>query len=878
VKHLQVLVTLLLLAPGCGDDAAGHGSGRDGGPDSGADDAGTAPLDASIPGARLDYELFENTRVMDADALAALAQVSEDQTLLTFSRSSEWLESLRTPNVILAGVSARTPGGLLRKVTSVERDGALVVVHTEPATVFHAFRRLDVEVEGPISGEQRALSDPDLDAIGGLGQALGKTLTLGGSALPIEVFDGDGNPDSGEDRVEAVGTMTATVTFHFWLKFDWQDKSVSEAFSDLGDLLEDVVGLFTGQASLAELLDLRTGFTLEGGLEAGLDLAGKSALAFEKVVPLAGYTITPPIVIGPLVFVPTVSLIGTVSGGITGELDLGFGAGASVGVGFEYDADHGVPEPITLGPEFTHQEPSATVSTLASTRAELKLTVNLQLYGLAGPYAALIAFANVDLDRTRDPCFELTSGLEAETGAQIGIFGHSLAAFTLFAIPLGDPLKLAEGDCAAPPEPPPTDAVITPWSRSYAETVWTTGTDDAFTNLERAHDGRLLVTGYGTKVVQKVDEAGEVAWARSFEQPDRATGLPGLDPQLALPTLDTGVLVATRQYVLIDLDAGGELQGATQIETDNNEDGFRAAKQIGGDVWLAGTYSQAVPSGLADRQAWLLLLDENGAVEQSWLWGSPDHREVVRAILPLQDGALLVGEGYNAGASRAFALRVNADGTLRWGKTIEGCAGGELILTAAIETDDGNLVLGGWFYATETRALLLRLSPDGSDLTPAWATETTIEPILGLEISAIKQLATGELRVAGTWATIGEDKVFVAGTDSIGRFAWLRWYGGSAPAAHPALHVTEQGGLLVGSSSSAVEPPDGGLWLFEVPMLDGAIDFAAASGVTSEPLTATSTSSCLMTPDADLDTTELELGMTSVVVEASTVTPAVHTQ
>lgn len=156
--------------------------------------------------------------------LAALAEVSEDQSLLTFARDSAWLQALDAPNVILAGVSEHTPGGLLRKVTSVERDGDRVLVHTDPATVFHAFRRLDVEIEAPVGGDARALDSSDLDAIGVARHALTKSVTLGDDSLQIVVFDGDGLP-SPDDRVEADAAMTATMTFHFWLKFDWQDKA-----------------------------------------------------------------------------------------------------------------------------------------------------------------------------------------------------------------------------------------------------------------------------------------------------------------------------------------------------------------------------------------------------------------------------------------------------------------------------------------------------------------------------------------------------------------------------------------------------------------------------------------------------------------------------
>jgi hypothetical protein len=81
----------------------------------------------------------------------------------------------------------------------------------------------------------------------------------------------------------------------------------------------------------------------------------------------------------------------------------------------------------------------------------------------------------------------------------------------------------------------------------------------------------------------------------------------------------------------------------------------------------------------------------------------------------------------------------------------------------------------------------------------------------------------------------------VARRDAIGRFAWLRRYGGATGSGPPTGFITEQGGLLVASSSTVLEPNPGGFWLFEVPTPNGLIDYAPTSGVATETLTASST-------------------------------------
>jgi hypothetical protein len=269
-------------------------------------------------------------------------------------------------------------------------------------------------------------------------------------------------------------------------------------------------------------------------------------------------------------------------------------------------------------------------------------------------------------------------------------------------------------------------------------------------------------------------------------------------------------------------------------------------------------------------------------VKSSWTWGVPDHDEVVRYVLPLEDGALLVGEAASSmvGGTRGFVMRVGQDGSILWAKDVVSCASDEPIVTTAVLTSDDKIIAGGWHYGAPTRAILFRLEPNGSDTAPAWATETTLPgEILGLEPHTILQLETGELRVVGRWArTSGNDEVFLAGTDSIGRFAWARWYGGDAEQGPPTARITTQGGVMIASTSSSLEPAPGGLWLFEVPTPNGVIDFAPGSGGATDALVFSSAPTCLMTPNASLTTTPLPVGLTSVEVLAHPVSPTTHGQ
>src|SRR5688572_24393308 len=89
----------------------------------------------------VEYELFETTKVLDDETRAALESVSADGRTLTFSTATAQLDAVEPPQVLLSQPTDVAPAGLLRQVVSIDRSGGRVVVDTDPATVFHAFRR-----------------------------------------------------------------------------------------------------------------------------------------------------------------------------------------------------------------------------------------------------------------------------------------------------------------------------------------------------------------------------------------------------------------------------------------------------------------------------------------------------------------------------------------------------------------------------------------------------------------------------------------------------------------------------------------------------------------------------------------------------------------
>ncbi len=97
--------------------------------------------------------LAPNAKVLDDNTMNNLSSISEDRMTLFFSTNTPYIDSLQTGDVIICGVTAATPRGMLRMVVSIEKrgDGA-IEVSTGPAALTDAFQELHLKGNIPSAG------------------------------------------------------------------------------------------------------------------------------------------------------------------------------------------------------------------------------------------------------------------------------------------------------------------------------------------------------------------------------------------------------------------------------------------------------------------------------------------------------------------------------------------------------------------------------------------------------------------------------------------------------------------------------------------------------------------------------------------------------
>ncbi len=814
---------------------------------------------------------FPSTMELGRNDLASLAPDPGDGTL-RFDAAPPALEHVAPGNVIVAGVSPGSPGGLLRVVLSVERNGPQLTLRTAAAPIQLAYAK--VHVRGTHATPLAAASASS--AI--------RPLTDFGTKKEFDfvLFDGDGDEETKNDQIAIDGEIGGGFDYDFMLDVDWGavDKLpeiVSDCISSIGDAILNGGSISCSIDSF--LPEAKVTFVVHPQVEANANVHGAALLGYEKEVELASQTL-PPILIGPLVFVPKAQITGKLMGGASGAFSTGVHGSAT------FVTSVTVSSKQTQTPEFRQPElesqdfgPNDTkVSLDAKARVGVAATLNLLLFDTAGPYATAEPYAEIDANVLEAPCWNLHAGIDAELGIKVTVPDLPVIGdITLvdFKAPTVNPLDLsiANGGCEPPPDadgdpvPPGSgpDAVhvamptYTPWSRTYASPVdgsyaQSPFDNEIFSDLERTIDDRFVRSGFGVATLTKFDEAGALTWARTLALDDGTA----LTPLRVRSATDATLFVVSSAegivpIVLTKVAQDGSVVGAQAFDVPSDVcsvDVTALAADGTGGAYVIGHCT-------GHPQSFVLHATATGASLR--LIGDIDGLRV-NVVEPIGDDVFVAGHA-SEGGDALYAFRIAADGSVVYANRYDGCMNApDAIPSAAIVGAQGEVTIAGSGGA-QRNGVLLRLRPDGSvgfASFPGFG--FGLGDVLVLD-SLVELPTTGYVAGGSTVSLIGPDPDDVPGTalvrfDSAGTIIYANRYtfgsaGTYAASSHVAVRLSDDGGVAVATLlADAAEPfsPSGRLWAFKPFIKDGAIDFVPGA-VTVTPL-AVSNLVCSMTASA----------------------------
>lgn len=309
---------------------------------------------------------------------------------------------LNPADVVAIGVGPTTPYGFLGKVVSVNHDASSTILQTVPATLPEAVP------QGSWSGK----TDPELV----------DSESAGSSSVQLKAMDATvsrasrtaGAPESivRVQRVLNCGfdkELTVDGTVHI---DSWIETSASWGFGS------GVKAKFVGHMDA----DGELSITAEAGASCGIDTRTLFVVPLGAVVFNVG-----PV---PVVLVPAISATLNASGGLSGAVTTSATATAEVQAGVDYYDGQAHPvgsiTPKLTGGEFPTVEGSGHVG------ATISPTINVLVYGVAGPKAAVNVGLSLDASTASTPPWTLTAPVSVTAGLSIPVLSISSPELTIW--------------------------------------------------------------------------------------------------------------------------------------------------------------------------------------------------------------------------------------------------------------------------------------------------------------------------------------------------------------------------------------------------------------------------------------------------------------
>ena len=365
------------------------------------------------------------TKVLDDRETDHLRNVSPNGSSLLFDVLPPSLVSLTEDDVIVIGVSALTPRGLLRRVSdiSVEADG--VRVGTSPATLSEALRFASIGLSYTLRPNTQA---PLTATPSRVRQAQAPTTDAADSPFiyyvnDLVIYDHDGDLTTTHDEVRLDGRLTLSQSFDFHINIAEYEVTSMSFVSNLSEDSEVRIHADIGAFNLHE------------------------SVSFPLPPPMPPITLWAGWV--PVVIQPELALKVGADGSVSVGLETGVGSTATLQAGVAYT--DGVWSPVgSESHSFTFIEPHVTLGMEA--RGYLGPQLDLLFYGLTGPYVTARGFLEFDADLFATPWWSLYGGVEAAVGLATPTLGLPDIEF-----PETVGIKVLLAEATSPP--PPSEAL-----------------------------------------------------------------------------------------------------------------------------------------------------------------------------------------------------------------------------------------------------------------------------------------------------------------------------------------------------------------------------------------------------------------------------------
>ena len=351
------------------------------------DSAGT-PEDVVVP---------TTTKVADADTRAALLLASPDESQLVFAHTTPRLDSLQPGDILTSLPTPAAPGGFLRRVLNVSRQGDQVVVGTEPGSLEDAVQDANIDYEASLDfGENDLQLAPGVTFQDNSGPGL-RTQSLFHKRFTlnqVKLFDCP-SPSNGKATLDGFIDLELKAFLH--AKIKW--------FS-----LKQIEAGVNAQENSELKLDAQCDYSASVGPVQIATLSGSPSVFFVGPVP---------VVARPLVVIS----VGA-NGKVSATLHLKVQHDASLKLGAKWEKGAGLSVINEHSNNLRFDVPSAQVD--VSAKAYAKVRAGILFYEAGYVYGYGSPFLDFTASTAATPPCKLDGGMEYGVGASLRIFGKDL--------------------------------------------------------------------------------------------------------------------------------------------------------------------------------------------------------------------------------------------------------------------------------------------------------------------------------------------------------------------------------------------------------------------------------------------------------------------
>lgn len=346
-----------------------------------------------------------STHALDANQLSDIDNV--DANTITFSNQTNFKEG----DFVIAGVSDKTPSGLIRRITSVSADTRTIA--TQNSSLGEAVS--DADLSSYITLTPQEVSS--FSGSEGVSRVASSSPLFQANLNHVVLFDADGNPNTKDDQIVADGSFSLDSDFAVNLKLENHHVSYF-TFENFSHARSDV--------------SLKSTFS---GLPQGLETK------------IAEYTFSPIVVtagIFPVVLAPEMEIYARLKPHSTEALEVRVSNDAIVNTGVSYWDGKGWSPSGSFTSVFDFDSPRF------QNNEELEFTVgpklSFKLYGIAGPFGELGATTRF---KSEGNTWHLYGGFEGVLGVDMGAISSLVPDYS--ALVLDREELIANGGGELPP-------------------------------------------------------------------------------------------------------------------------------------------------------------------------------------------------------------------------------------------------------------------------------------------------------------------------------------------------------------------------------------------------------------------------------------------